>query len=96
MMIAAINGSSISAFVLLCVGGLVFVSYEGFFDIFSFGFKQLGSSIFGKKGNETKDFAGYKEQNREKREVQPKIFISILIAGLVYLLIMIILRIIGV
>ena len=94
-MISAINGVSIAAIVLLGVGGLIFVSFEGFFDIFSFGFKQLGTSMFGKKGNETKDFAGYKEQNRIKREEQPKIFLPIIIAGLVFLLAMIVLRIIG-
>ena len=93
-MYASINGTSLAAIVLISISGLMFVSYEGFFDIFSFGFKQLGSSMFGKKGNETKDFAGYKEQKRVSREESPKFFLSILASGLIFLVAMVVLRII--
>lgn len=89
-----INASSFSALILLGVGGLSFVSYEGFFDVFAYGFKQTFSSIFGKKGNEYNDFAGYKEQNRVKREKKPKYFITMLISGTIFLLLWVILRII--
>lgn len=95
-MYSAINGSSISAVILLGLGGLMFVANEGFFDIFSYGFKQVGSSLFGKKPNENNDFAGYKEQGKIKRESKPKIFISILISGIVFLVTMIVLRVIGI
>ena len=93
--VSAVNAAAISSVSILCIGLLLWMSHLGAFDTFAFGFKQLGTSMFGKKGNETKDFAGYKEQNRIKREEQPKIFLPILIAGLVFLLAMIVLRIIG-
>ena len=90
----AAEGSTIAAIILLGIGGLAFVSYEGFFDIFVYGFKQLGSSMFSKKPNENNDFPGYKEAKRTKRTESPKLFLSILIAGALFLIIMIILRIV--
>lgn len=91
----AVNAASISAIVLICVGGLVYVSNEGFFDFFSFGVKQVGSSIFGKKGNENNDFAVYKEQSRTKRENRPKLYLSMLAVGVLFLIAMIVLRIVA-
>ena len=95
-MYAAINGSSLAAVILLSLGGLMFVAGEGFFDIFSYGFKQVGSSLFSKKPNENNDFASYKEASRTKREDKPKIFLGIIISGLICLIAMIVLRIIGI
>lgn len=91
---ASINGSSLSAIILLGLGGLMFVSYEGFFDIFSYGFKQLGMAMFGKKANENNNFAEYKEQSRTKKENKPKLFLSSLAVGIIFLIVMIVLRII--
>ncbi|MCQ2086896.1 MAG: DUF3899 domain-containing protein [Bacilli bacterium] len=93
-MYAAINGTSISAVVLLSVGGLMFVANEGFFDIFAYGAKQVGSSIFSKRANENNDFAGYKEQGKIKRESKPKIFVPILLSGAIFLIAMVVLRLV--
>ena len=95
-MYAAINGSSLSAVIVLGIGGLMFVANEGFFDIFSYGFKQVGASLFSKKPNENNDFASYKENANIKRQDKPKIFLSILFSGVLCLLAMVVLRIIGI
>lgn len=92
---APTNSASIATVVLLSLGGLMWVVYEGFFDIFAYGIKQIGSSIFSKKANQDNDFATYKEQNREKRVSRPKMFIPILAAGVLFLIAMIILRIVA-
>jgi hypothetical protein len=94
-MMAAINGSTLSCVILLGFGGLMFVTNEGFFDVFSYGFKQLFTSMFGRKANEDNNFAGYKEQNRIKRETSPKIYLSVLSSGIIFLIVMIVLRIVG-
>lgn len=93
-MYAAINGTSLSAVILLGIGGLMFVGSEGFFDVFAYGFKQLGTAMFGKKANEQNSFPDYKEQKRTIRENKPKFFISILFSGLIFLIAMIVVRII--
>ena len=93
-MYASINASSLSAVILICVGGLMFVSNEGFFDIFAYGFKQLGTTMFGKKANANNKFYEYKEEKKVQRETKPKIFLSVLVAGGIFLIAMIVLRII--
>ena len=89
-----INASSIAGLILLAIGGLMFVTYEGFFDVFSYGIKQTFSSIFGKKANENNDFPGYKEQKNAKRESEAKIYICILISGCFFMLLFLVLKII--
>lgn len=90
----AVDAITFSAILLLGIGGLMFVAYEGFFDIFAFGFKQMFTSMFAKKANANNDFAGYKEDKRISREESPKIFLSVLVAGLLFLILMIALRIV--
>lgn len=89
-----VDGATLSMIVLLGLGGLMFVSREGFFDVFSYGFKQLGSAMFSKKANEYNDFPGYKENKRVKREASPRLFLSALVSGAVFIVIMIVLRIV--
>ena len=91
---SALDGVTLAAIILLGLGGLMFVANEGFFDIFAYGFKQMGTAMFGKKPNANNDFPGYKEDKRLKREESPKIFFSFLIAGCIFLLALIILKII--
>lgn len=93
-MYAAINGTSVAAVVLLSVGGLMWVANEGLFDVFSYGFKQLGSAMFGKIANQENDYPSYMEQNKLKREAKPKMFLSILASGVLLLIAMIVLRIV--
>lgn len=93
-MYAAINASSLSAVILLSLGGLMWVSSEGFFDIFSYGFRQLFGAMFSKKANQDNDYSAYMEDKRIKRKAQPKIFLSVLVSGLILLIVMIVLRIV--
>ncbi len=93
-LLGAVDGCTVAMVVLLGIGGLMFVAYEGFFDFVSYGFKQMASSKFSKKANENNDFPGYKEAKREKRIERPKLFLSVLACGLLFLIVMIILRII--
>ena len=90
----ALDGVTVAAVLLLGFGGLMFVGHEGFFDIFAYGFKQMGTAMFGKKANANNDFPGYKEDKRIKREEGPKIFLSFLAVGGVFLLALIILKIV--
>lgn len=89
----ATNGVSLAAIVLLSMGGLMYVTDEGFFDVFAYGFKQLGSSMFGKKANANNDFAGYKQEKKTKRDSRSRIYISVLAAGVIFLILMIAFRI---
>ena len=57
------------------------------------GFKQLGTAMFRKKANDENDFPNYKEQKRTKREETPKYFLSALVVGVIFLIVMIALRI---
>ena len=90
----ALDGTAFAAIILLAGAGILWVAREGFFDIFSYGFRQLGSQMFGKKANEFNDFAGYKEYKFSSRENRSKYFISIVIVGALFLLATIILSLI--
>ena len=91
---AALDGVSFAAIILLAGAGLIWVAREGFFDIFSYGFRQLGSTMFSKKANEYNDFAGYKEYKFCVREKRSKYYISVAIVGALFLIATIILYLI--
>ena len=90
----ALDGVAFASIILLAGAGLIWVAREGFFDIFTYGFRQLGSTMFSKKANEYNDFAGYKEYKFSAREKRSKYFISIAIVGALFLIATIILSII--
>ena len=89
---AALNGTAFSGIILLCFGGLSWVAREGFFDFASYGFKQLGSMIFGRKPNAYNDYPSYRDYQNEKRKNQSHFYVSILIIGSLFILAYIILR----
>ncbi len=91
--LSPLDGATMSAIILLGAGGLMFVANEGFFDIFSYGFRQMFCSMFGKKANACNDFPGYKEQKRISREERPKLYLSALVVGVIFLIVMLVLRI---
>ena len=72
--------------ILISVGGLMAVGHEGFFDIFAYGFKQIGSAMFSKNPHAYNDFPGYRENKKAQRSASPKLFISVLIVGAVFFL----------
>ena len=90
----AIDGTSYAAVALISVAGLIWVAREGFFDIFSYGFRQLATTMFNKKANGYNDFRAYKEYKVETREKRSKYFISVAIVGCLFLIATIILHII--
>lgn len=91
-LIFASNGAALSGVILVCLGGLCYVAYEGFFDFISYGFKQLFSSIFGRVPNENNDFPSYKEAKNTIRTKRSKYFVIICLTGLLYVIAFIILR----
>ena len=80
------DSTLIAGIIVACVGALMGVAREGFFDIFAYGFKQLGTSMFAKDARTYNDFAGYREEKKNKRKASPKIFISVLIIAALCLL----------
>jgi len=76
----------ISGLIIAGVGGLMWIGREGFFDIFAYGFKQLGGAIFSKNPRSYNDYPGYREEMKNKRSASPKTFLSVLIIGAAFLL----------
>lgn len=87
------DGFSISAVLLISAGLLIWVSREGFFDLLTYGFRQLGSQLFSKKPNEYNNFAEYKQVYNEYREKRSKYFISVILIGAIFLIVTIILSV---
>ena len=81
---AAIDGTSYAGIILIAISLLVLITRLGFFDIFSYGFKQLGASMFNKNASKYNDFPGYKEQINAVRVKKSKYYLAILIVGLIY------------
>lgn len=81
----ALDGTAYAAIILISSAGLIWVAREGFFDIFSYGFRQLGSTILSKKANEYNDYSGYRQFKNEIREKRSKYYFSIALIGLLFL-----------
>ena len=92
---ASVNAALITAGILLGVGGLIWVTFQGLFDMVSYGFRQLGHSMFNRH-NPAKydDFPDYKHQMNVKRSDTPDIYLPILVVGVAYLIATIVFRII--
>lgn len=80
------DGFSITAIILIALGLLMYVARQGFFDIFSYGFKQMGSQIFSKNPNEFNNFSEYKAASNQIRERKSNYYISFIIVGCAFLL----------
>ena len=89
----ALDGVAFAAILLLTSAGLIWVTREGFFDIFSYGFRQLGVTMFAKKANQLNDFAAYKEYKYEIRKNRSKYYLSMLAVASLFLIATIILYI---
>ena len=90
----ALDGTAYAAIILISSAGLIWVAREGFFDIFSYGFRQLGSTILSKKANEYNDYSGYRQFKNEIREKRSKYYFSIALIGLLFLVATVILYLI--
>lgn len=82
----AIDGASYAGIILITISLLIIVTRFGFFDIFSYGFKQLGASMFNKNASKYNDFPGYKQQINSNRVKKPKYYFSILLIGLLFII----------
>ena len=82
--VGAINGTGVAGVVLVASFGLTWVSKEGAFDIVTYGFRQMFTSMFGHKANMYNDFVEYKEQKNIKREQAGLYYFSLLFVGLLH------------
>ena len=82
----AINGTSIASIVLICLAGLMYVSRQGFFDLASYGFKQMGVMIFSNNPNSLNDYPTYKNIRNEERKTSSHYYLSFLFVGLLFLI----------
>ena len=92
--VAAVDGAAVGAMVVLFLGLLFWMAHLGAFDTFAFGFKQLGSMIFAKDARRDGTYADYREAKKEKRNDSSYNFVSIIIAGLVLSIVLLVLEII--
>ena len=80
-----LDGTAYASIILISVGVLMWVGTEGFFDIFAYGFRQLGSMIFSKNPREFHDYPGYKDYKNEIRVKQAKIYLAVIVVGVLFL-----------
>lgn len=79
-----VDGLGYPAIILLSIGGLMFVSSCGFFDFLSYGVKQFGSLLFGRKPNNYNDYPGYRQYKADVRKKSPSYFGVVLIIGAIF------------
>ena len=79
---------------VLFVGLLMWVSHLGAFDTIVFGFKQLTSSIFAKDPRRDGNLVDYKAMKAEKRSDASYNFVTMIFAGLLMLIAVLVLEII--
>ena len=82
--IDALNGATYAGLILAACGLFAWLAHLGTFDIFAFGFKQLGSMIFSKNPRSAGTFPEYVEGKKEKRNNSSYNFIFIILAALLF------------
>ena len=92
--VAAVDGAAIGSVIVLFLGLLMWVAHLGAFDIFAFGFKQLGSMLFAKDARRDGTFQEYKENKATKRDNSSYNFVMVIFAGLLLSISIIVLEII--
>ncbi len=92
--IAAIDGVTVGGLVILAMGLLCWLSFLGAFDLLTFGFKQLGNTLFSKDPRKAGHFEEFQDEKRQKRLSSSYNFIAMMAAGLLILIAIPILEII--
>ena len=92
--LAAVDGAAIGSVIVIFLGLLMWVAHLGAFDTFAFGFKQLGSMIFSKEPRKDGTYQDYKEGKKIKRDNSSYNFVSVILAGLLLSIAIIVLEII--
>ena len=90
----AIDASTIAGVTLIGGGLMVIITRLGAFDTFAFGFKQMFTSMFNKDPNAYNSLADYKLQKYDQRKLKKKTYLMLFLAGLLFILALIILEII--
>lgn len=83
---SVLDGIAFPGIILLSVALFIWISREGFFDLLSYGFKQLGSALFSKAPTQYNDYAGYRQQAYEIREKRSKYYLGVGLVGLLFLI----------
>ena len=76
-LINAVNGFALTTIVLFSSATFMVLARFGAFDTFSYGFKQLFSSMFGKDANRYNNMADYKQEKYDERKSKQKLFIAV-------------------
>lgn len=87
----ALNGATVASGILIGFGILIWVGGEGAFDGIAYGFGQAFKSWFAKKANEMNDYASYVNKQKEKRKHNANTYWSLILAGLIFVIVMLIL-----
>ena len=93
-LLAAVDGISVAAFSVLFMGLLFWMAHLGAFDLFAFGFKQLGSMLFARDARRDGTFVEYRDNKVEKRRESSYNFIAVIVAGLLLCIALIVLDIV--
>ena len=88
------NATAIATAAILLCGLLAWMAHFGVFDIFAFGFKQLGSMLFAKNPIRDGNFVDYKQEKAEKRSDSSYGFVAVVAAGLIFAIALVILDIV--
>ena len=91
---SAIDASAVASVSILFFGLLMWMGHLGVFDMFAFGFKQLGSMIFSKDARKEGHYYEYKEEKAIKRSNSSYLFVSVIAAGIFLSISIIVLEII--
>ena len=90
----AVDGAAVAGMFVVLSGLLSLMGFLGVFDMFAFGFKQLGSTLFAKNPRRDGSYADYKQAKIEKRDDSSYYFVPIILAGIIYLIAFVVLEII--
>lgn len=80
----AYNGAGYAFLGILFFGALMWLANMGTYDIMTYGFSQMFTSMFSKNPNKYNDFVSYKEEKNKKRDFAPRYYVAFLFAAVVY------------
>lgn len=92
--VGAIDGATVGSIVVLVLGLLMLLAHLGTFDLFAFGFKQMGSMLFAKDAKRDGHYQDYRVDKMTKRSNSAYIFVSVIFAGLLCAISILVLEII--
>ena len=85
-LVGALDAATVSSIVILSISGLFFVASVGFFDSFSYGFKQMFTSMFSKTPNKHHDYQAYRDEKATQRKSAPRYYMSFLFSAVLFII----------